>query len=91
MFYIHTKYCNVFYPKQGQFPGEPAYNPKTGYLWFPYYNPIHRTSSAFISCPSFVQISFSILMQFSFSGTITGAFPRVKNLHGFKVYKMSVI
>lgn len=55
-----------------------------GYLWFPHYNPIHRTSSTFISCPSFVQQSFFILMQFSFPGAITGAFPHVKNLHGFK-------
>ena len=52
---------------------------------FPHYNPIHRTSSTFISCPSFVQMSFSILMQFSFSVAITGAFPHVKNLCGFKV------
>ena len=30
-------------------------------------------------------MSFSILMQFSFSGAIIGAFPHIKNLHGFKV------
>lgn len=39
----------------------------------------------------FVQSPFSILMRFSFSGTIPGVFLHVKSLHGFKVDKMNEI
>ena len=67
------------------FLGNQPITPKLGIIMVPYYNLIHRSSSTLISCPSFVQMSFSILMQFSFSGAITGPFPHIKSLRGFKV------
>ena len=54
------------------------------------YNLIHRPTCTFTYCPNCMNISFSILIQFSFPGTIAEFSHHLDSLDGFKPDKLSM-